>query len=104
VLLPRERTEPSSAAAQLLGVVGNGPGEAGVVLLRLMTARPAETQQWLVRAEGSLEGTAAKDETQEAGGALGFFARAPAGDVANTTGFRAYCSQTFEISLWFQSL
>lgn len=52
-----------SAATEILGVVGNQPEQVGVMLI----THYVEMQQWHERAEGSLEGTAAKDKIEEAG-------------------------------------
>lgn len=53
------------AATELPGVVGNQPEQVRVMLLRL-TAHHVEMQQCHMWADGRLEGTAAKDKTEEA--------------------------------------
>lgn len=55
----------SSAATELPGVVSNQPEQVGIMLLRLI-AHHVEMQQWGMRAEGSLEGTAATGKTEKA--------------------------------------
>lgn len=55
----------SSAATELPGVVSNQPEQVGIMLLRLI-AHHVEMLQWGMRAEGSLEGTAAMDKTEKA--------------------------------------
>ena len=55
----------SSAATELPGVVSNQPEQVGIMLLRLI-AHHVEMQQWGMRAEGSLERTAATDKTEKA--------------------------------------
>lgn len=66
LLRKRKDMKQSNAATELPGVVGNQPQQVGVMLLRLI-AHHVEMQQWHMRAEGSLEETAAKDKIEEAG-------------------------------------
>lgn len=80
----------SGAATELLVVVCNQPEQVEVMLLRPI-AHHVKAQQWHMRAEGSLEGTAEKYKNRR-GKIIDFlnfylfvcFARAPAGDVSNT--------------------
>lgn len=55
----------SGAATELLVVVCNQPEQVEVTLLRPI-AHHVKAQQWHMRAEGSLEGTAEKYKIEEA--------------------------------------